>query len=218
MNTTRTVNTSAWALRARGRPGPDGRNGRPVLQGPTRLDQGRAADAGAHDDGVDADQRTHPRGVAEAGRRHAAAARRAVGPVGQRRAIRDRLRPAFADLLGHAAPARQQLHRARAPGPAAGAALRARAGDGRPHLAAAGELRAAAHRAARGHGDRRPAPALRDHRSERRPRPRHRRLQGRLAGGRRAACGPPGVLRHVLPGARTGPDLARCLHRRGACS
>ena len=41
------------------------------------------------------------------------------------------------------------------------------------------------------------------------PRPRHRRLQGRLAGGRRAARGPSGLLRHLLPRSRARADAAR---------
>ena len=53
-------------------------------------------------------------------------------------------------LLRHAAPARQQLPRARAAGPAAGAALRVRGGDGGPLARAPGQLRAAAHRSAGG--------------------------------------------------------------------
>ena len=60
------------------------------------------------------------------------------------------------------------------------------------------------------------AAAVRHHRSARGPRPRHRRLQGRLAGRRRAARGPPGLLRHLLPRSRAGPDAARRLRGREA--
>ena len=58
------------------------------------------------------------------------------------------------------------------------------------------------------------APSLRDHRPARRPRPRHRRLQGRLAGRRRAARRPSGLLRHLLPESRAGPDAAGRVQRR----
>ena len=58
--------------------------------------------------------------------------------------------------------------------------------------------------------------ALSDHRSARRPRSGHRRLQGRFAGRRRAARGPSGVLRRVLPRSRAGPDAARRVRRRAA--
>ncbi|MCK7498050.1 MAG: DUF3141 domain-containing protein [Comamonadaceae bacterium] len=50
---------------------------------------------------------------------------------------------------------------------------------------------------------------LRHHRPARRPRPGHRRLQGRLAGRRRAARRAPGLLRDLLPRSRAGPDAAR---------
>ena len=64
--------------------------------------------------------------------------------------LRRRRRAALGPVLGHAAPARQQLPRARERGTAAGAALRLRDGGRRPHARAAGQLRAGAHRAARG--------------------------------------------------------------------
>ena len=85
----------------------------------------------------------------------------------------DRLRAALDPVLGHAAPARQQLHRAR----------RAQGMppvlhfdyemivDGRT-LRAAGQLRAGAHHAAGRRDGRSEAAALRHHRSARRPRPR----------------------------------------------
>ncbi len=138
----------------------------------------------------------------------------AVASLGERRAIRRRLRAALGPVLGHAAPARQQLPRARAAGIAAGAALRLRDGDGRALARASGQLRAAAHRSAEGRDGRCQAPSLRDHRPARRPRPRHRRLQGRFAGRRGAARRPPGVLRHLLPESRAGTDAARRVQRR----
>ena len=61
---------------------------------------------------------------------------------------------------------------------------------------------------------RREAPSLRHHRPARRPRPGHRRLQGRFAGRRRAARRPPGVLRDLLSRARARPDAARRVRRR----
>ena len=55
------------------------------------------------------------------------------------------------------------------------------------------------------------AASVHHHRSARGPRPRHRRLQGRFAGRRRAARGPHGLLRHLLPRSRAWPDAARRL-------
>ena len=72
----------------------------------------------------------------------------------------------------------------------------------RPQARAAGQLRAGAHRAAGGRDGRSEAASLRDHRSARRARSRHRRLQGRLAGRRRAARRPSGLFRDLLPRAR----------------
>ena len=86
----------------------------------------------------------------------------------------------------------------------------------RPPARAPGELRAAAHHAARGRDGRRQAPALRDHRSARRPRARHRRLQGRLAGRRGAARRASGVLRDLLSRSRARADAARRLQCRAA--
>ena len=60
------------------------------------------------------------------------------------------------------------------------------------------------------------AASLPHHRSARRPRPRHRRLQGRLAGRRRAARRTSGVFRHLLSRPRARPDAARRLPRRAA--
>ena len=67
-----------------------------------------------------------------------------------------------------------------------------------------------------GREDRPEAAALRDHRPACRPWPGHRRLQGRLAGRRRAARRAPGLLRDLLPRSGAGPDAARRLRRRGA--
>ena len=52
--------------------------------------------------------------------------------------------------------------------------------------------------------------AVRHHRSTRRPRARHRRLQGGLAGWRRAQGGPSGLLRDLLPRTDGGTDPRRC--------
>ena len=60
--------------------------------------------------------------------------------------------------------------------------------------------------------------AVRDRRPARRPRPRHRRLQGGERGRRRAARRPPGLLRDLLPGARARPDDRGRRPRRGRCS
>ena len=86
----------------------------------------------------------------------------------------------------------------------------------RTHARPSGQLRAGAHRSAGGRDGRSEAAALRDHRPARRPRPRHRRLQGRLAGRRRAARRPSGLLRDLLPRSRAGPDAARRLRCRAA--
>ena len=70
--------------------------------------------------------------------------------------------------------------------------------DGRS-LQASGQLRAAAHHSAeRRHGGPE-APSVRDHRSAGRPRPGHRRLQGRFAGRRGTARRPSRLLRRLLP-------------------
>ena len=137
-----------------------------------------------------------------------------VGALGQRRTIRRGLRAALGPLVGHAAPARQQLHRTRTAGIAAGPALRPRDGHGRALARASGQLRAAAHHSAAGRDGGREAPPVRDHRPARRPRPGYRRLQGRFPGRGSAARRPSGVLRHLLPESRTGTDAARCLQRR----
>ncbi len=71
------------------------------------------------------------------------------------------------------------------------------------------------HAAARRH-DRSRKTSLSHRRSARRPRARHRRLQGRFAGGRGDARRPSGVFRQLLPRPRTGPDPARRVRRRGA--
>ena len=101
-------------------------------------------------------------------------------------------------------------------GHAAGAALRLRDDARRAHVRAPGQLRARAHHAAGRRDGRCEAAALRHHRSARGPRPRHRRLQGRFAGRRRAARRPSGLFRHLLPRSRAGPDAARRVRRRAA--
>ena len=85
---------------------------------------------------------------------------------------------------------------------------------GRALAQASGQLRAAAHRSAKGRHGRCQAPPLRHHRPARRSRSRHRRLQGRFAGRRGAARRPPRVLRHLLPESRAGTDAARRVRRR----
>ena len=133
----------------------------------------------------------------------------------RRGAVRRGLRAALDPVLGHAAPARQQLPRARAAGIAAGASLRLRDDHGRTLVEASGQLRAAAHRSAERRDGRPQSPPLRDHRPARRPRSRHRWLQGRFAGRRGAARRPPRVLRRLLPESRAGSNAARRV-RRGA--
>ena len=150
--------------------------------------------------------RGRPRGQAD----------RAHGRLDAVAPVRHRFRAALDPVLGHAARARQQLRRAQPRRTAAGAAFRLRNGRRRTHARAAGQLRAGAHRPAGGRDGRSEAAALRDHRSARRPRPGHRRLQGRFAGRRRAARGTSGLLRDLLPRSRAGPDAARRLQRRAA--
>ena len=71
-----------------------------------------------------------------------------------------------------------------------------------------------AHHPARGRERRSAAPPVHHHRPARRPRPRHRRLQGRLAGRRGAARRPPGLLRHLLPRSGARADAARRVRGR----
>ena len=123
-------------------------------------------------------------------------------------AVRGRLRAARGDLLGHAAPARQQLPRARAEGPAARAALQARDGARRAHAAEAGQLCLASHHPARGRevdAKKRPYIIID-------PRGGH----GPGIGGFKDDCRwaprcarTPGLLRHVLPRSGTRADAAR---------
>ena len=127
--------------------------------------------------------------------------------------IQRRLRAALGAVLGHAAPARQPVARARGRRQAAGAQVQVRDDRRRARLRAAGELRAGADHSAQGRRRRRHQAAVRDRRSARGPRPGHRRLQGGLRGRRRAVGRPPGVLRDLLSGSRAGPD-ARRRHRR----
>ena len=88
--------------------------------------------------------------VRAAGRRVEGASAVAVGVVDRRAQYAVDFAQRSILLLGHAAPARQQLPRARAAGSAAGAALRLRNGHGRAPARAPGQLRAAAHRSAEG--------------------------------------------------------------------
>ena len=124
-------------------------------------------------------------------------------------------RRAHGALLGHAAPARRRLSRARARRPSTAPALPARDRDGWANLRAPGQLCAPADDPPAGC---RAVPAtetVHHHRSACRPRPRDRRLQGRLSGRRGAALGPPGVLRGLFPRSGAGPDAARCVRGRG---
>ena len=102
--------------------------------------------------------------------------------------VHDRPRAAQRAVLGHAAPARQQLARARGRRQAAGARLRVR--DASPTRAASSARPTtrwcASSRRRACDVDDADAP-VRDHRSARGPRSRHRRLQGGFRGRRRAA-------------------------------
>ena len=80
-------------------------------------------------------------------RRKAGLARRSLVALDP---IRHRFRAALDPVLGHAAPARQQLRRAQPRRDAAGAALRVRDGRRRAQARAAGQLRAGADRPAGG--------------------------------------------------------------------
>ena len=176
-------------------------------EGGTRLSGPRQAGAGAL-------QRARPESLRAAGCRVDGEADVALGHLDRRRAVRGGFRAALGPALGHAAPARQQLRRAHAAGVAAGAAFRLRDGPRRAHARAPGQLCAGAHRAAGGRDRRREAPPLHHHRSARRPRSRHRWLQGRFAGRRGAARRPPGLFRDLLPRAGAGADHAGRLRRR----
>ena len=157
--------------------------------------EGRAGAADPHEIGIRALRRT---GASRHGIRRPPDRRRircCLAWPASAAPVRRRFRAALDPLLGHAAPAREQLPRARAQRVAAGSALRLRNDHGRALAQAAGQLRVAAHRAAEGRDGRCQAPALRDHRPARRSRARHRRLQGRFAGRRRAARRASGVLR-----------------------
>ena len=118
-------------------------------------------------------------------------------------------------LLGYAARARQQLRRAHASGASPVPASRLRTVvDGRK-LVRPVTLRAGADRSAGRRGDRREKTTLRDHRPARGPRPGHRRLQGRLAGGRRAPQRASGLLRRLLPRSGARSELcSTCATRR----
>ena len=147
-----------------------------------------------------------------AGRVHAAQdAGRILAAMGR---IQRRLRPALGALLGHAAPARQPVARARSRGQAAGAHLQIRDDRRRPRLCAAREPRAGADHSAQGGRRRRHQAALRDRRSARGPWPGHRRLQGRFGGRCRALRRPSGLLRDLLPRSVSRPDACRRHGRR----
>ena len=131
--------------------------------------------------------------------------------------VRGRRRAALGAVLGHDAPARQQLPRARAKA----GSRRCCTSTTRRCWTARKLARPVNYALLRivppeGRDRRSEAPPLRDHRPARRPRPGHRRLQGRLAGRRRAARGPPGLLRDLLPRPGAGPDAARRLRGRAA--
>ena len=180
------------------------------------LDQGRAALPEAHQAGAGALRPAAFQGLRRLRGGPQREARRAHGRLVALARVRDRFRAALDPVLGHAARARQQLRRAQPRGPAAAPALRLRNRRRRTHARPSGQLRAGAHRPAGGRDGRSEAAALRDHRPARRPRPGHRRLQGRFAGRRRAARGPSGLLRDLLPRSGAGPDPARRLRCRAA--
>ena len=179
------------------------------------LQEGCSAAAEAHQAGAGALQGARAEGVERRRRRLHAATADAVGGDDRLVQLLGRFRAALGAVLGHAAPARQQLRREHAGGIASGPALRLRDGVGRALVRAPGQLRAGAHRSAGRRDGRSEAAALRHHRSARGPRPGHRRLQGRLAGGRGAARRPSGLFRDFLPRAAAGADTARRV-RRGA--
>ena len=108
----------------------------------------------------------------------------------RRRALLDRLPATVAALLGHPPAARQHLAGPRGRRQAAPPGLRVGDRGRRPDVCAAGQLCARAHHAAAGRAHRCRQAALRDHRSARRPRPRHRRLQGRSEMGVALQAGP----------------------------
>ena len=163
---------------------------------------------GAHQAGARALQRTRERGLRATCTRRQGQSRVAVAGFRRCCAVRGRLLSALDPVLGHAAPARQQLPRARAAGIAAGPSLRLRDDHGWALAQAPGQLRAVAHRSAERHHGRSQSPSLRHHRPARRPRPRHRRFQGRFTGRRGAARRPSGVLRRLLPESRA--RVRRC--------
>ena len=177
-------------------------------QSRTGLSDSRQARAGAV-------QRARSEGLRAARCRVDGKADIALGHLDPGCAVRGGFRAALGAVLGHAAPARQQLRRAHAAGAAAGAAFRLRDGPRRTHARAPGQLRAGAHRPARRRDGGCKAPSLHHHRSARRPRSRHRRLQGRFAGRRGAARRSSGLLRDLLSRAGAGADDAGRL-RRGA--
>ena len=147
-----------------------------------------------------------------AGRVHAAQdASRVLAAMGR---IQRRLSPALGALLGHLAPARQPVARARSRGQAACAHVQVRDDRRRPRLCAAREPCAGADHSTQRRRRRRHQAALRDRRSARGPWPGYRRLQGGLGGRRRALGRPSGVLRDLFPRSVSGPDACRRDGRR----
>ena len=102
--------------------------------------------------------------------------------------IRHRCGAALRAVLGHPAPARQPVGRARGRGQAAGPRLSLRAHRRRAGLRASGQLRAGAHRAAARDRGRRREAAVRHRRPARGTRARHRRIQGGFRGRRRVGA------------------------------
>ena len=109
----------------------------------------------------------------------------------------------------------QHPARAGGQGGAARAELRRRSGARRPHLGAAGQLRAGAHRPAGGRDDRSHEAADRRRRPARRAWSRDRRHEARERNRRGAARRPRGLLRRLPAEAGSGADDRRRLPRRG---
>ena len=111
------------------------------------------------------------------------------------------------------APARQPVPPDRGRRPGFGACLRSRAGAGRRHPGTPDQLFPGPHHPVRRHRHRRKLTPLCHHRSARRPRFRHRRLQGRERSRRRPRAGHPVyfvIFRHP---SGAGPDPGRHLPR-----
>ncbi len=151
-------------------------------------------------------------GYRMAGREHAA--QDADGILAAMGRIQRRLRATFGAVLGHAAPARQPVARARSRGQAAGAHVQVRNDCRRARLCAPRQPRAGPDHPAERRRRRREQAAVRDRRSARRSWPGHRRLQGRLGGGRRAFRRSSGVLRDLFSRSVSRPDARRRDRRR----